>query len=161
MARRTTASCSTVTPTVQAYAKAALRDLLLLQGDRAGAAAQNRDLGFVTSFAILGPFDNDGRRGHAAVYPPEQEERAPGAEQTYEGRHARLPLHWRLVPPEMLARDGSLRIDPWMSPDTQGTVYAVSYVRSAAAQRPAPQRLSSRISPTKTIRLKRMMKSRL
>lgn len=127
----------TVLPTVQAQAKAILRDLLVAQGDRAGAAALNRELGLVSTFAILGTFDNEGRRGHAATYAPETEERAATAEQTYEGRHARLPLHWRVVPPEALARDGSLHIESWISPDTQGTVYAVSYIKSPTAQRVA------------------------
>ena len=130
----------TVLPTVQAQAKAILRDLLLLQGDRTGAAALNRELGYLQTFAILGAFDNDGRRGHAAVYPPEQEERAATAEQTYEGRHARLPLHLRTVPVEALARDGSLHLESWMSPDTQGTAYAVCYVKS-----PQPQRVAVRV----------------
>lgn len=128
---------ATVLPTVQAQAKALLRDLLVAGGDRPAATALNRELGLVSTFAILGTFDNDGRRGHAAVYAPEQEERAATAEQTYEGRHARLPLHWRVVPPEALARDGSLHIESWVSPDTQGTVYAVCYVKSAQAQRVA------------------------
>lgn len=127
----------TVLPTVQAQAKAILRSLLLRKGDRSGAAALNRELGYLQTFAILGPFDNEGRRGHAAVYPPEQEERAATAEQTYEGRHARLPLHLRTVPPESLARDGSLHLESWMSPDTQGTAYAVCYVKSQQAQRVA------------------------
>lgn len=126
-----------VLPTVQAHAKAVVRDLLLLQGDRASAAALNHELGYVQTFAILGPFDNEGRRGHAAVYPPEQEDRAATAEQTYEGRNARLPLHLRTVPADSLARDGSLHLESWMSPDTQGTAYAVCYVKSAQPQRVA------------------------
>lgn len=127
----------TVLPLVRAYAQMLERELLYHQGDATAAAAITRELGVVTNFAVVGPFDNDGHRGHAAVYPPETETKAPPADQRYEGKNPNLQPHWRPVPPTALSRDGSLRIDSWMRPETQGTAYAVSYVRSAKQQRVA------------------------
>lgn len=135
-------------PMVRAYAQMQLRELLYHQGDTAGAAALNRELGVVSSFAILGPFDNDGRRGHAVVYPPEIESVASTFEKRYEGKNANLPLYYRAVPPTRFARDGSLHLDTWMRPDTQGTAYAVSYVKS-----PHPQRIAVRVGSTGAIKV--------
>lgn len=127
----------TVLPTVRAYAQMLEREILFHQGDATAASAINKDLGIVTTFSLVGPFDNDGRRGHAAVYPPETETKAAPPEQRYEGKNPNLQLQWRPVPATALSRDGSLRIDAWMRPDTQGTAYAVCYVRSSKQQRVA------------------------
>ncbi|HNN51550.1 MAG TPA: DUF3857 domain-containing protein [Pseudomonadota bacterium] len=99
-------------------------------GDDAGARDAQRQLGLLTSFAICGPFDNDGRKGHDASYPPETETIAPNPSLRYLGKSPALPVSWRIVPDTALSRDGSVPIDAWMRPETEGTAYAVTYVKS-------------------------------
>lgn len=124
----------TVAPTVRAYALAQQRAMLLHQGDLKAAAAVTRELGVVQDFAIVGPFDNDGRRGHAAAYAPEQDAAAPSSETRYEGKSPALPLRWRVLPQAALGLDGTVPLDAWLRPDTQGTAYASVYVRSDRQQ---------------------------
>ena len=123
-----------VAPAVRAYALAQQRAMLLHQGDLKAAAAVTRELGVVQDFALVGPFDNDGRRGHAAVYAPEQDAAAPSSETRYEGKSPALPLRWRVLPPSALGLDGTVPLDAWLRPDTQGTAYAAVYVRSDRQQ---------------------------
>lgn len=131
-----------IAPPVRAYALALQRALLLHQGELRGAAAITRELGVVQSFAVVGPFDNDGRRGHAATYGPEQDAVAPSLDTRYEGKSPALPLRWRVVPESGLGRDGTVPLDAWLRPDTQGTAYALVYVRSDR-QQPVALRLGT------------------
>ncbi len=103
-------------------------------GDDAGARDAQRQLGLLTAFAIVGPFDNDGRKGHQAVYPPETETTAPGPSLRYPGKSPALPVSWRTVPETALARDGSIPLDAWMRPENEGTAYALTYVKSEQRQ---------------------------
>lgn len=132
-----------VSPLVRAHAQRELRTLLYHQagetpadkapGDAATALAQ--ELGEVTTFAVLGPFDNDGRRGHAAVYPPEQETAAPTESASYDGKQPSQPPRWRPIPATSIARDGTVPLDAWLRPESQGTAYAAVYVKSPSVQR--------------------------
>src|SRR5207245_978264 len=81
-------------------------------------------------FQILGPFDNEGRRGHAAVYKPEQELSVAAADAVYEGKSRALPPRWRKVPAAAMARDGSLPLDSFLRPNGAATAYAACYVRN-------------------------------
>jgi len=137
-----------VLPTVRAQAQMVLRNLLYHQGDSAAAAAAHRELSTLQAFSIVGPFDNDGRRGHDAVYPPESEATAPTPDKLYEGKNPNLPLHFRQVPATSLARDGSLHLDSWLRPDTQGTAYALCYVKS-----PRQQPIAVRVGATGAIKV--------
>ena len=103
-------------------------------GDDAGAADAQRQLGLLTAFSVVGPFDNDGRKGHKVAYPPETETTAPSASARYPGKSPALPVSWRQIPESLLARDGSIPIDSWMRPETEGTAYALTYVKSERAQ---------------------------
>ncbi len=137
-----------VAPNVRAYAQMLQRSFAGHQADAKTAAALTAELGLVQTFSLLGPFDNDGRRGHAAVYAPETEAIAPALDARYEGKNANAQLHWRKVPASNLARDGSLRVDTWMRPDTQGTAYALCYVRS-----PRQQRIAVRVGTSGAIKV--------
>jgi len=48
-----------------------------------------RQLGYVTHWRLIGPFDNTGRRGYSTAYPPEQEVRFEAAYQGKQGRPAK------------------------------------------------------------------------
>ncbi|MCS6915295.1 MAG: DUF3857 domain-containing protein [Myxococcales bacterium] len=121
-----------LSPDVRAYAHA-----LLWQWRPAGPdarTASDATLGLVQACEIIGPFDNEGRRGHSTVYPPEQEEAIPGAGVTYEGRNRVLPPTWRPVPRIALARDGRILLDNAFRPNSWVTAYAACYVRSDRSQ---------------------------
>lgn len=138
----------TLAPVVHAHALWTHRQLLWHRGQDKEASAVGRELGLVTTFAITGPFDNDGHRGHAAVYPPEGESTAPSPDSRYEGKNPGVPLRWRELPEEALARDGSVPLDAWLRPDSQGTAYALCYVRSDK-----PQRVAVRVGTTGAVKV--------
>ena len=138
----------TLSPLVRAQALWTYRQLLWHRGQNKEASAVASELGLVTAFAITGPFDNDGHRGHAAVYPPEGEAAAPSPESRYEGKNPSVPLRWRVLPEKSLARDGSVPLDAWLRPDSQGTAYALCYVRSDK-----PQRVAVRIGTTGAVKV--------
>ncbi|HMU38624.1 MAG TPA: DUF3857 domain-containing protein [Pseudomonadota bacterium] len=102
--------------------------------DKASVADGLQKLGLLTAFSIVGPFDNDGQKGHSTAYPPETETTAPSPSARYSGKNPSLPLSYRLVPSSGLSRDGSVPLDAWMRPETDGTAYAVTYVRSEQRQ---------------------------
>lgn len=129
----------TLSPLVRAIALFMQRGLLLHQGKAEAAvlASIKQELGVVSTFAVLGPFDNDGRRGHSSPYPPEQETTAPTRDAEYAGKTLGQPLHWRTIPEAALTREGSVPLDSWLRPEAQGTAYAVAYVKSEQQQRVA------------------------
>lgn len=122
---------------VRAQALFALRAVKSLQGDDAGALSAREELGLLRSFAFVGPFDNEGRRGHATVYAPEEEPTAPGPDKTYDGKLPGTALSWRPLPPTALGSDGAIPLDAWLRPETKGTAYAAIYVKSPELQRVA------------------------
>ena len=123
-----------VSPLVRAEALWHKQLLLRHAGDEVAAQTAQRSLGLLSSFAILGPFDNDGRKGHSTVYPPETETVAPDLSQQYAGKHPALRLSWRLLPENTLDVDASVPLGAWMRPETEGTAFALTYVHSAQKQ---------------------------
>src|SRR5512142_1386269 len=59
-------------PEVRALARFRLAGVERARGNLQKMSAQLRRLGFVTSWKIAGPFDDEGKRGFAEAYPPEQ-----------------------------------------------------------------------------------------
>ncbi len=80
------------------------------------------------SWAIIGPFENDGRAGLAKVYPPERDGFDPAA--VYPGKEHEV--RWR-APPELGAL-GFIDLSSAVHPLQNVTVYAASTVRSDAAR---------------------------
>jgi len=136
--REATAEAIRPRPTLSALVRAeALWHEQLLHrhaSDVTGAKDLQRQLGLLTAFSVVGPFDNDGRKGHKAVYPPETETTAPTPTARYPGKSPALPVAWRPVPDSQLASDGSIPLDAWMKPETEGTAYALTYVKSEQKQ---------------------------
>ena len=123
-----------VSPLVLAQGLAVLREVTVHQGDLDGAARLLDALGIVPTYAVLGPFDNEGRKGHQAVYAPESEAESPDAAQVYPGKNPRTSLRWQEIPRGDLSLDGTLHFSTWLTPETQGTAYAVVYVQSQVRQ---------------------------
>ncbi len=94
-------------------------------------AAKLRDaLGLITKFWIVGPFDNEGKAGHAAVYQPEKELAQPlDPKARFAGKER--PVGWRLYPE--VASAGLERLEPCLRPDSNVTAYATVAVRAPRA----------------------------
>jgi transglutaminase-like putative cysteine protease/predicted Zn-dependent protease len=133
------AASPTAHPLVRARAAATRALLLDRLGRRDEAAAVRRGLGLVTSVLYVGPFDNEGRAGHAAVFEPERELRAAiSLDKKYEGKER--PVSWRPLPEVAVA--GMLPFEAAVRPETNATVFAAFAVKVAAAQ-PAALRVGS------------------
>jgi transglutaminase-like putative cysteine protease/Tfp pilus assembly protein PilF len=118
------------------YTRALLLDRL---GKRDEAAAQRRALGLVSDVLYVGPFDNEGRAGHAALFGPERELRAPiSLDKKYDGKER--PVSWRPLPEVAVA--GMLPFDVAVRPETNATVFAAFAVKVPVAQ-PAAVRVGS------------------
>ena len=112
-----------------------LRSLLL---DRAGQASeaskQRQELGLLTSFWVAGPFDNEGRTGHATVYAPEKQLVGPiDTNARFDGKER--AVGWRLMP--AIAAQGMVSLDAMLRPDTNVTAYLTTMVHVPKATRAA------------------------
>jgi len=121
-----------------------LRSLLL---DRSGqvseAQKQRAELGLLTSFWVAGPFDNEGRTGHATVYAPEKQLVGPiDTNAKFDGKER--AVSWRLMP--AIAAQGMVSLDAMLRPDTNVTAYLTTMVWVPACARTRPiKRLLSRL----------------
>jgi len=116
-------------PEVRAWAR-----LLLVEVDRSRGALQKAQaelarLAFVEDWLAIGPFDNEGKRGHDTAYPPEREQDLA----------ARLPgkardVRWRPVPPEV-RRLGFVDLGATMRPVKETVAYALAVLDSPREQR--------------------------
>jgi hypothetical protein len=98
---------------------------------RAQAAADARlKLGIIERLWVVGPFDNEGRAGHAAVFPPEQALHAPLGDAAWAGRER--TVRWRLLPP--IAVSGVLELDSCLKPDSSVTAYVTVAVKVPRAE---------------------------
>ncbi|MCU1278366.1 MAG: Tetratricopeptide 2 repeat protein, partial [bacterium] len=112
-----------------------LRSLLL---DRAGQASeaskQRAELGLLTSFWIVGPFDNEGRTGHATAYAPEKALVGPiDTAARFDGKER--AVGWRLMP--AISAQGMVSLDAMLRPDTNVTAYLTTMVHVPKATRAA------------------------
>ncbi|HEY2745919.1 MAG TPA: DUF3857 domain-containing protein [Polyangia bacterium] len=121
-------------PDVRARA-AWLRSLLMDRGGQASEATKARaELGLLTSWWVVGPFDNEGRSGHATVYAPEKQLVGPIDESAHFDGKERA-VSWRLMP--AIATQGMVSLDAMLRPDTNVTAYLTTMVYVPAATRAA------------------------
>ncbi|HUJ29366.1 MAG TPA: tetratricopeptide repeat protein, partial [Myxococcales bacterium] len=83
----------------------------------------------VRAWAIVGPFENEGRAGLLTEYPPEKEGFDPKA--VYKGKEH--DVAWRTLPPEV-ARYGFVDLAGAIYPRTDVAVYAATVLHAAKAQ---------------------------
>jgi hypothetical protein len=103
-----------------------LRSLMLdRQGKRPEADKLRAGLGLLTRFQVVGPFDNEGRAGHAQKLGPELE-RGFDPKVSYEGKERQVS--WRVLPE--ISVTGAVPLDTVMRPDSQVTAYATVAVRA-------------------------------
>jgi hypothetical protein len=92
------------------YLEGQLRSRL---GQSREAAQISEELGFITRWLVIGPFDNEGRGGFDRAMPPESERGArPDPSRAYEGRER--PVRWRPFPE--IARGGYVALDAVVRP---------------------------------------------
>lgn len=120
-----------------AYLYALVLDRL---GKTSEAAAERERLGLLTRFWVVGPFDNEGRTGHATVFAPERALLAPlDPAARFDGKER--AVSWRLMPP--IATQGMVSLDTLLRPDTNVTAYLTTLVHVPRATRAAVRTGSS------------------
>jgi tetratricopeptide (TPR) repeat protein/transglutaminase-like putative cysteine protease len=106
------------------------------RGDLEGAQRRVRELGYVSQWLTLGPFDNEGGEGLEANFGPERDLDAPLAGKSYAGKER--ATSWRLAPP--IFPYGWVDLGSFLRPSEKICAYATTFVRAAppaAAGRPA------------------------
>jgi tetratricopeptide (TPR) repeat protein len=135
-----------LTPLVRSHAQEAFADALRTLGEPQAAAAEEAELGVLTQFYVVGPFDNERGRGFKTTYPPEADLAAgPKLDATYPGKEA--PVSWRPTPTGS-PRRGIVDLDALCYPADQALAYAVTYVH---VERPTPVAL--RIGSDEAVKL--------
>lgn len=100
-------------------------------GQRAESAARLRELGWITRWSVVGPFDNEGRNGFAQAYGPEAERGAAmSTEREFDGTER--PVRWRVMPD--LSVLGAVPLDTVVRPSVNACAYAHTTIASPRAQ---------------------------
>jgi tetratricopeptide (TPR) repeat protein/transglutaminase-like putative cysteine protease len=99
------------------------------RGDLAGAKRRIARLGYLGNWAIIGPFDNDGKVGMDTVFGPETDLARPiDPSREYDGKDHR-PVRWRVLPPA--SPYGWVDFGAYVRPAEQACVYAQTFVRDS------------------------------
>jgi cellulose synthase operon protein C len=102
------------------------------RGDLDGARERIAHLGYVGSWMLVGPFENDGKIGLDVAYDPEKEQQLPlNLTRDYDGK-ARRPVRWRLLPPA--SPYGWVDFGSFIRPADQACVYATTFVRDSGVK---------------------------
>ena len=109
-------------PEVRALARFQLAGLELGRGNLHRTEAQLRRLGFVSGWQVVGPFDDEGKRGLATAFPPEQgldpAARHPGKERE---------VAWRALPRDAEG-GGFVHLGATLRPAREVVAYALAAV---------------------------------
>jgi tetratricopeptide (TPR) repeat protein len=111
-----------VPPLFRARCAHDLERVKLAAGDVAGAAKSAEAQGFITSFAICGPFDNERGGGFATAFDPEKKIDLTAR---YQGKAREVG--WTI--PERPALHGEVDLDAMLRPNDEVLAYALAYVR--------------------------------
>ena len=116
-------------PEVRALARLGLARVARARGDLDAARAEIDGLGFVREWQIAGPFDDEGKRGHAKVFPPEE-----GQDLTARFPGKAREVGWRALPPEAADR-GFVHLGAALRPAREVTAYALAVVDAPREER--------------------------
>jgi tetratricopeptide (TPR) repeat protein/transglutaminase-like putative cysteine protease len=122
-------------PLLKGHSLWLLREVDLRLGDFDGARQKQAQLGFVTDWLIIGPFDNEGMAGFDLTYPPEEE---LNLSETHDGKVR--PVAWREYP--RVSFDCYIDLAATFRPNSQTAAYALACVFSPQ-QQPIALRLGS------------------
>lgn len=96
------------------------------RGDQKAATQRVRELGYVSSFLVVGPFDNEGKVGIDQAYEPEQELMAPITPgRAYSGKER--PVRYRAI--SNAFPFGWLDASALVRPETKVCIYATTFVK--------------------------------
>jgi transglutaminase-like putative cysteine protease/tetratricopeptide (TPR) repeat protein len=97
------------------------------RGDLEGAQRRVRELGYVSQWLVVGPFDNEGGEGLGFDFGPERDLNAPLAGASYAGKERGVA--WRLAPP--IFPYGWVDLGGFLRPSEKICAYATTFVRAA------------------------------
>jgi tetratricopeptide (TPR) repeat protein len=118
-------------PAVRMYAAQLAARARLRMGDVEGSRRAFDELGYISQWRIVGPFDNEGKAGFAREYEPERLRMAPfDLTARFEGREREVG--WREYP--QVGHYGYISFDAVHRPDTNVCSYAETFVVSDNAQ---------------------------
>ena len=117
------------TPLVRSRAKTLFANALLHLGEPGLASEVQQQLGVLSEFFVIGPFDNERGRGFQVASPPESAIELGTPLQGKEG-----PVSWRPTPAGF-PMGGVVDFESMCTPDDQGLAYALTYVH---VERPTP-----------------------
>jgi transglutaminase-like putative cysteine protease/tetratricopeptide (TPR) repeat protein len=118
---------------VRDHARAQLVPLLRSRLQLEAARAVSAQLGYVPSWSLIGPFDNDQGKGFLTSYPPQSK---LALQEEYPGKL--LPVHWRAVQADPT---GAVALDDLIAPKEFALSYLASFLGSDRAG-PAELRLT-------------------
>ncbi|MFO0626042.1 MAG: DUF3857 domain-containing protein [Polyangiales bacterium] len=98
-------------------------------GQRAAATARGEELGWLTRWAIVGPFENEGRNGFTRTLPPERDRAAPLSAEAFDGLER--PVRWRVMPD--VAHLGMVPLDALVRPSVNACAFAHTTITTRAA----------------------------
>ncbi len=127
-----------VAPPIRAYARLLEAYARRRRGDLEGAKAMVQALGFVDTWIVAGPFDNEGKQGLERVFGPEDEIQDPlTMARTYDGKE-RAVSNRRT--PEGAFPYGWVDLGAMLRPQENICAYATTYVHHAraTADKPVP-----------------------
>ena len=116
-------------PLVASYASYVRAQVDESRGEQTAATAGYRAEGYLIDWQIVGPFDNAGRAGHGAVYPPETTQHA--AAQTFVGKLPGEPLAWRKFVHAEAPRGAFVNFADLLHPYEQATGYATVWIKTS------------------------------
>ncbi len=116
-------------PEIRSLARYQLVRVERSRGNLQKAAAELRRLGFLGEWQVIGPFDDEGKVGFDAGYPPEKAIDLGGR---YPGKTREVT--WRALPPEAMVL-GFVNLGAAMRPARQVAAYALAVVESPREQR--------------------------
>src|SRR6266511_2384899 len=116
-------------PEARALARFRLAGVERARGNLQRSAAHLRRLGFVGGWSVIGPFDDQGKRGFDVVLPPEKAV----------DLGAKLPgkvreVAWRPLPPEVFS-EGFVHLGAAVSPSREVVAYALAVVEAPHDER--------------------------
>lgn len=119
------ASDGTVPPARRALALHVEAEVRRDLGQSSEAEAITRGLGYMTRWAVVGPFDNEGRAGFGQTLAPENDPVARiDTTDTFDGKER--PVHWRWFPP--VSTTGYVSLDAVVRPSVNACAFAASNV---------------------------------
>ena len=120
-----------VPPARKVLVETMLAQARLRRGDVGAVAGRFEELGYVSDFRVIGPFDNEGKRGFDQVTPVEEKRmEAPDLQMSYQGRERQVS--WRDIPE--VVRSGFVPFGAVMRPFENVCALAETFVNSKTAR---------------------------